>query len=250
MNILLTNDDGIHALGLCAIYESLRADGHKVTVVAPSGERSAVGHALTISDPIKVKRVFREGEEFGWAVNGTPADCVKLAVNSLLDERPNIVVSGINRGANVGINVLYSGTVSAATEAAILGIKAIAISIDSFSDLNYCYAAFVVKDIIKWFYKTNTKCKAINVNIPSLPAHKIAGIKITRQSISSFNEKFEKRIDPRGNIYFWQCESSFKEIEKDTDIYWLKKGFITITPIKFDLTDYSCITQFFPPPIN
>jgi len=250
MDILLTNDDGIHSIGICALYESLKTEGHRVTVVAPSGERSAVGHALTISDPIKVKKIFREGREFGWAVNGTPADCIKLAVNVLLDRRPDLVISGINRGANVGINVLYSGTVSAATEAAILGIKAIAISIDSFSDLNYCYAAFVAKDIAKWFCKTDIKCRAINVNIPSLPAHKISGIKVTRQSTNSFNEKFEKRVDPRGNIYFWQCASFPKEIEKDTDIYWLKKGFITITPIKFDLTDYSCITKFFPPKIN
>ncbi len=250
MEILLTNDDGIHALGLCALYESFRADGHKVTVVAPDGERSAVGHALTISDPIKVRKVFKEGQIFGWAVNGTPADCVKLAINSLLDVKPDIVISGINRGANVGINCLYSGTVSAATEAAILGIKAIAISIASFSDLNYCYAAFVVKDIVNWFYNSNTSCKAINVNVPALPAHKIKGIKITRQSTSPFNEKFEKRIDPRGNVYFWQYTSKVKELQVDTDIYWLKKKFITITPIKFDLTDHSCLNDLVLSKIN
>ncbi len=244
MNILLTNDDGIHALGLCALYEAFESAGFSVTVVAPDGERSAVGHAITLSDPIKIKQVFRLGEEFGWAINGTPADCVKLAVNALLSERPDIVVSGINRGANTGINVLYSGTVSAATEASILGIPSIAVSIDSYSDYDYCFSAYFITDLIKRLQNQSQGCVSLNINIPAVPANKIKGIKVTKQCTKPFKEKFEKRIDPRGNIYYWQCSSQIDwSKHKETDIYWLKKGFITITPLKFDLTDQSCLDR-------
>ncbi len=244
MTILLTNDDGIHALGLCALYEALRSEGFDVSVVAPDSERSAVGHAITLSDPIKIKPVFVAGDQFGWAINGTPADCVKLAVNALLDKRPDLVVSGINRGANTGINVLYSGTVSAATEAAILGIPSIAVSIDSFHDHDYCYAAFFIVELINSLIGKQTGCLSLNVNVPALPANRIKGVKITKQCTNHFQERFEKRIDPRGNIYYWQCSSNIDWIKaKDTDIYWLKNGFITITPIKFDLTHYQCLEK-------
>jgi len=248
LKILLTNDDGIYSLGLCALYEAFVQAGHQVTVVAPEGEKSAVGHAITLTDPIKVKQIFRSGKEFGWAINGTPADCVKLGVNTLLSERPDLVISGINPGANVGINVLYSGTVSAATEAAIMGIKSIAVSIDTFIDPEYCLAAFYVKDLANWFHNIETRCMALNVNIPAIPANKIAGIKVTAQNLQSFDEKFEKRKDPRGNLYFWQCTSAIKDIkEHDSDLAWLKKGFITITPLKFDLTFTDCLQEIKPP---
>ena len=251
MKILLTNDDGIYSLGLCALYEAFVQDGHKVTVVAPESERSAVGHAITLTDPIKVRQIFRAGEEFGWAINGTPADCVKLGVNALLDEKPDMVISGINLGANAGINILYSGTVSAATEAAIIGIRSMAVSIDTFKDPQYCTAAFYVKDLASWFLKHNTKCLALNVNIPSIPANKIAGIRVTRQNTQCFKERFEKRKDPRGNIYFWQCASSIPYTdEEDNDLTWLHKGYITITPLQFDLTDKGCLKEIQPPILN
>lgn len=248
MKILLTNDDGIYSLGLCALYEALSQEGHKITVVAPESERSAVGHAITLSDLIKVKQIFRAGELFGWAINGTPADCVKLGVNALMKERPDMVISGINLGANAGINILYSGTVSAATEAAIMGIRSIAVSIDTFVDPQYCTAAFYVKDLADWFRQSHTKCMALNVNIPSIPANKIPGIKITNQNTRCFEEKFEKRKDPRGNIYFWQCSSFIRNTaDEDNDLAWLRKGYITITPLKFDLTYDSCLKDIRPP---
>ena len=244
MKILLTNDDGIHAMGLCALYEAFRSLGHEVTVVAPDSERSAVGHAITLSDPIKIKRILRAGDEFGWAINGTPADCVKLAVNALLKERPDLVVSGINRGANTGINLLYSGTVSAATEAAILGIRSIAVSIDSFADFDYCFAAFLTTKIAKTFMESETECHSLNVNVPSRPANLIKGIKVTKQCLQPFKERFEKRKDPRGNTYFWQCSSDIDwQKTKETDIFWLKEGYVTITPIKFDLTHTKCMEK-------
>lgn len=244
MDILITNDDGIHAAGLCALYEAFRSGGFNVTVVAPDSERSAVGHAITLSDPIKIRHVFMGGQPFGWSINGTPADCVKLAVNALLEKRPNMVVSGINRGANTGINVLYSGTVSAATEAAIFGIPSIAVSMDSFEDHDYCYAAFFTVELTKKFLTPERDCLALNVNIPSVPANQIKGIKVVRQCTNPFKEKFEKRLDPRGNIYYWQCSSDIDWTRvRDTDIYWLKQGFITITPIKFDLTNNQCLEK-------
>ncbi len=242
--ILLTNDDGIHAMGLCALYEALHSKGFHVDVVAPDSERSAVGHAITLSDPIKIKEVYRLGDRFGWAINGTPADCVKIAVNALLEARPNVVVSGINRGSNTGINILYSGTVSAATEAAILGIPSIAVSVDSFSDKDYCFAAFFMAELVSRLVKHEDRCKSLNVNIPAIPAHLIKGVKLVRQCNSPFKERFEKRVDPRGNIYYWQCSSEFDwKKAKGTDIYWLKKGYITVTPIKFDLTDDQCLEE-------
>ncbi len=251
MRILLTNDDGIYSLGLCALYEALVEDGHQVTVVAPEAERSAVGHAITLTDPIRVKRITRAGDEFGWAINGTPADCVKLGINALLNHKPDMIVSGINLGANAGINVLYSGTVSAATEAAIMGIKAIAVSIDTFTDPEFCMAAFYVKDLANWFHNEPSNCLALNVNIPSLPANRIAGIKVTGQNTQCFIERFEKREDPRGNIYFWQCTSSIQDIQnEDNDLSWLQKGYITITPLKFDLTHKSCLENIRPPLLN
>ncbi len=251
MRILLTNDDGIYSLGLCALYEAFFHDGHDITVVAPQSERSAVGHAITLSDPIKVKQILRSGEEYGWAINGTPADCVKLGIEALLKHRPDMVISGINLGANVGINVLYSGTVSAATEAAIKGIKSIAVSVDTFKDPDYCAAAFYVKDLANWFHKQNSKCMALNVNIPSIPLNKIAGVKVTKQNIHSFTEKFEKRKDPRGNTYFWQCASIIQDSgDEDNDLAWLHKGYITITPLKFDLTQKNCLKEIKPPSLT
>jgi len=242
MDILLTNDDGIHAMGLCALYEAFRSAGFNVQVVAPDGERSAVGHAITLSDPIKIKKVYKSGDLFGWAINGTPADCVKLGVNALLDKRPDVVVSGINRGANTGINVLYSGTVSAATEASILGIPSVAVSLDSYQDYDYCFSAYFVSALLRKIKNKNQHCFSLNINIPALPANQIKGIKVTRQCIKPFKEKFEKRVDPRGNIYYWQCSSQIDWTKhKGTDIYWLKKGFITVTPLKFDLTDEVCL---------
>ncbi len=247
MHILLTNDDGIHALGLCALYEAL-APEHQVTVVAPDRERSAVGHAITLSDPIKARK-SRFSQDWGWAIDGTPADCVKLAVNRLADKPVDLVVSGINIGANVGINVLYSGTVSAATEAAILGIKSMAISIDTLSDPQFCTAAFYAKKMVNWLAKRRDKL-SVNVNVPPVGLNRIKGIKVTKQATFNFKERFEERIDPRGNIYFWQCLANIDEIpDTDCDIYWLKRDYITITPIGYDLTNYQQMTSLTPPEI-
>lgn len=247
MNILLTNDDGIHAEGLCALHQALVCE-HNVFVVAPDSERSAVGHAITIADPLRAHPVMRRTgtgsrKLFGWAVSGTPADCVKLGLSEILRDKVDLVVSGINLGPNVGINVLYSGTVSAATEAAILGIKSIAISLNSYSEPDYCYAAQVAARLAEWTYKTDLPAGvAINVNIPAIPPGKIRGIKFTRQGTSRYEEKFEKRMDPRGNIYYWQAGSKpSASDDPSVDRIAIEQGYITITPIHYDMTDYHAL---------
>jgi len=199
MNILLTNDDGIHAKGITALHGEL-SPYHNVNVVAPESEMSAVGHAISLTRPIRVRKVNKNGSFFGYGVEGTPADCVKIAVQELLETPPDLVLSGINQGANVGVNVLYSGTVSAATEGAFLGIKSAAISLDSHKDPDFAFAARFSHEIIKFIMDSALKKgTALNVNIPAVPTEKIKGVSITRQGLSIFKERFDRRVDPRGN---------------------------------------------------
>jgi len=239
MRILLTNDDGIYAKGIEVLYEHLIKD-HDVVVVAPETEQSAVGHAITLTDPLRVKSIDRNGAFFGHAVKGTPADCVKLAINELMNPPPDLVVSGINLGANVGINVIYSGTVSAATEGTILGIPAIAVSINTFRDPDFQpaarFARLLVREVGEHGLPPHT---SLNVNVPAIPESKIKGVRVTRQGITRFVEKFDRRVDPRENIYYWQCGST-PPLEEDgnTDARALAKDCISITPIKHDLTNY------------
>ncbi|MEM5788426.1 MAG: 5'/3'-nucleotidase SurE, partial [Syntrophobacteraceae bacterium] len=173
MKILLTNDDGIFAKGIEAIYLALAAD-HDVTVVAPETEQSAVGHAITWLDPLRVKPVNRNGTFFGYALSGTPADCVKIAINELLIPRPQMVISGINLGANVGVNVIYSGTVSAATEGAVLGIPSIAVSFDSFTPSDFSAATEFIPRLVDLVDRHGLPPGiSLNVNIPDLPAAEV-----------------------------------------------------------------------------
>ena len=237
MLILLTNDDGIHAPGLFALYQALEPE-HDLCVVAPESEMSAVGHAITLSSPIRVKKVRKKGMDFGFAVQGTPADCVKIAVQELLEAPPDVILSGINLGANVGVNILYSGTVSAATEGAFLGIRSAAISLDTIKDPDYRFAAGFSREIIHFMTKTGLKDGiALNVNIPAIPGDKIQGVSITRQGTSRFVERFERRTDPRGNRYYWLTGEKFIENgNSENDSVALKNKRITITPIHYDLT--------------
>jgi 5'-nucleotidase len=248
MRILLTNDDGIHAPGLCALYETLKED-HEVFVVAPDSERSAVGHAITLTDPLRVRTIKRNRLPFGWAISGTPADCVKLGVHELVEGPIDLVLSGINQGANVGINVLYSGTVSAATEAAILGITSMAISLDEYREPDFCFAAYFSNDLVSWIKNAGLAPRvAINVNFPSLPPHRIRGVKVTRQGTARLQERFNRRIDPRGNTYFWQASATLAGTEADdVDSIALRQGYISLTPIQFDLTSYQSLTSLAPP---
>ncbi len=238
MRILLTNDDGIYAPGLYALYEAVKAE-HQVDVVAPETEMSAVGHAITLDSPLRVREIKRFGAFFGHAVSGTPADCVKIAVQELLPQPPDMILSGINPGANVGVNVLYSGTVSAATEGAFLGIRSAAISLNTRRNPDFRFAAEFSKQVIRFVMECDLKRgTALNVNIPAVAPDKITGICLTRQGTAKFKEFFERRNDPRGNVYYWLSgEAPVEDSSPDTDAILLKQKKITITPVHYDLTD-------------
>jgi 5'-nucleotidase len=239
--ILLTNDDGIYAPGLWALYKEL-SKLEEVAVVAPDSEQSAVGHAITLMNPLRVKKVTLDGGVQGWAVSGTPADCVKIALAELLPHIPEMVVSGINLGSNVGINVLYSGTVSAATEACILGIRGMAFSLNSYkADADFAAAARMARETVArlrhWAGWNNGVC--LNVNLPALPMDKVRGVKFTRQDVAPLVEHFERRVDPREHVYYWLAEiHERRDLDPETDLGAVADGFISITPIHHDLTDY------------
>lgn len=242
MHFLLTNDDGIYARGLSSLKKELSRDG-ECLIVAPEREQSAVGHAITLSRPLMVKKIRKNGKFFGYAVAGTPADCVKIAIKELTDKPLDLVISGINLGPNVGIDVIYSGTVSAATEAAILGVPSLAISLNTRSDAaDFSFAAKFVRNLVLFMLRHRSLLKGtpLNVNIPAVPKEQIKGVVVTRQGSAQMIETFERRVDPRENIYYWLAGESFTNSEEatDTDTAALKNGMITITPIRYDLTRY------------
>jgi 5'-nucleotidase len=244
MEILITNDDGIYAEGIYALATALKRAGN-VTVVAPDTQRSAVGHAITITDPLRVTEAKRNGKFFGYAASGTPADCVKLGIKAIMKKRPDLVVSGINLGGNQGYNILYSGTVSGATEGALLGIPSLAVSLDTFKNPDFGPSAeFAVKMARLMARRTVPPGTLINVNLPNLPAKKIKGVRITNQSLTSFNDWFDKRKDPHGNTYYWMTgDYTPKDPEKTSDLNALLAGYVSVTPIQFDLTNYKFITE-------
>jgi len=240
MRVLLTNDDGIHAPGLYALYLEIKKLG-EAAIVAPEFERSAVGHAITTVDPLRVSEVRKDGELYGLAVSGTPADCVKIAIKSLLPRRPDLLISGINQGPNTGMNVIYSGTVSAATEATMLGIPAFAISLDSFTSREFGYAAEfagrLAQSVIRKGLPAGT---LLNVNVPALPGEKVRRVEVTRQGMARFTEEFHRRVDPRGRAYWWLGgELMETDEEEGTDGAALKDGAVSVTPIHYDMTDYA-----------
>lgn len=240
MKILLTNDDGIYAGGLRALYHALEGLG-EVSVVAPDTERSAVGHAITLSDPLRVKNVDRGGRFFGYAVTGTPADCVKIAIRAILKEPPEIVVSGINLGPNVGYSVLYSGTVSGATEGAMLGIPSIAVSLGTFENPDYSYAAEFAAKAVRLIFENNglPKGTLLNINIPAVERRLIRGVRVVKQSARAIEERFDKRQDPRKRTYYWLTgEIVESDGREDADLETLRGNYITVTPIHCDMTDY------------
>jgi 5'-nucleotidase len=242
MNILLTNDDGIYAQGLWALYKRF-APQHSVTVVAPDRERSAVGHGITLHRPLRTTWIEVNNGFQGHAVSGTPADCIKLGLMEILDKRPDMVISGINLGANVGININYSGTVAAAKEAALYEVPAIAVSVQGQAAVNYDDAACFISQLAEHVFEKGLPFGTIlNVNIPDIPMEKVAGIRISRQATELYTEYLDKRIDPRNRTYYWHghvAQTPFKS--PDADAVALDENYISITPIKCDMTDYSLL---------
>jgi 5'-nucleotidase len=246
MRILLCNDDGIYAPGISALHRAVREFGD-LHVIAPDAERSAAGHAITLADPIKSTPVEKEGGFFGYGIGGTPADCIKLAVCAVLrDTPPDLVLSGINLGSNTGISVIYSGTVSAATEGVILGIPGVAFSLCTYADPEWETAARVAREITRQILATPMpRGVLLNVNIPNLPYDQLKGVKITRMGRSRFIEKFHKRLDPRGRTYYWlDGELEVQDDGDDVDIHAVRAGYVSVTPIHLDLTAYDHLETF------
>ena len=247
MRLLISNDDGIFSIGVRTLANTLAAAGHQVTVVCPDRERSATGHGLTLHQPIRanlVEGVF-DPKITAWSCSGTPADCVKLALWSLLDEKPDFVFSGINHGANLGTDVLYSGTVSAAMEGIIEGIPSVALSLTSFTVKDFQPAANYARDLLKHLITNPLKeLFLLNINVPPVSESEIKGAKITRQGIRRYIEVFEKRVDPRGKTYYWLAGEVVEELEDpdgdrdtQTDVEAIRDNYITVTPLQYNLTD-------------
>ncbi|NQT25755.1 5'/3'-nucleotidase SurE [candidate division KSB1 bacterium] len=241
---MLSNDDGIDAPGLHAMYDVLKEIG-EVAVVAPATEMSAVGHAITLSDPLRVWSYHRRGEFFGYAVKGTPADCIKIGYWALLKRKPDVVISGINLGANTGINTIYSGTVSAATEGAILGVPSFAISLATYEDPKFEYAAkFAAKITLELLQRGLPEGVFLNVNVPACDEEEIQGISITRQGKAVYKETFDKRNDPRGNVYYWLSGQKVEpETSLDVDDGAVAANRVSITPVHYDLTKYDVLDE-------
>jgi 5'-nucleotidase len=247
VRILLTNDDGIYAPGLRALRLELQKLG-EVTVVAPASEQSAVGHSITLLTPLLVQEVLDEHNAFlGWAVEGRPADCVKLALLELLPEPPDLVVSGLNSGANAGINILYSGTVAAAIEGAFCRLTSIAVSLQyaKLKPLDFTTAARLARSVIEQIVaRQPPKGSLFNVNIPNLDRGAVRGIRVVPQNIAPYVETYDRRRDPRGRLYFWSTpEFSCPEPHPDSDVTALGEGYITVTPLQFDLTHTALLQQ-------
>jgi 5'-nucleotidase len=244
--ILVTNDDGITAPGIRTLISVMNEIG-EVVVVAPDSPQSAMGHAITINSTLHSNKVkIDNGPQLEYSCSGTPADCVKLGINEILKRKPDICVSGINHGSNSSINVIYSGTMSAALEASIEGVPAI-----GFSLLDYRWNAefenirtFVKKITLLSLEKGIPEGNALNVNFPKLSEKEIKGIKICRQANAYWIEKFDKRKNPQGKEYYWLTGEFINEDHKsDSDEWALKNGFISIVPVKFDMTDHKSIIK-------
>lgn len=250
MKLLISNDDGIFARGVRSLANALAEAGHDVTVVCPDRERSATGHSLTLHKPIRAERVediFLPQIE-AWACTGTPSDCVKLGMGTLMRQTPDYVLSGINQGANLGTDVLYSGTVSAAMEGIIEGIPSIALSLTSSSCQEFGLAASFARAILTQLAKQPLESlMLLNVNVPAVKLEELAGIAITRQGVRRYEEVFQKRVDPRGKTYYWLAGEVAEDIsqmlnpdstigEIPTDVQANCQNYITVTPLQYNLT--------------
>ncbi|MBV5259667.1 5'/3'-nucleotidase SurE [Synechococcus moorigangaii CMS01] len=261
LNLLLSNDDGISALGIRTLADTLVEAGHQVTVVCPDRERSATGHGLTLHRPIRtdiVEGIF-DPRVTAWSCSGTPSDCVKFALSAVLSDRPDFVLSGINHGANLGTDVLYSGTVSAAMEGLLEGINSIAFSLADYTSHNFQPAADFAVNLLQQlrgnhlFLANGNQGKSLllNINVPNLPREKFAGVKVTRQGLRRYIEQFQKRQDPRGKTYYWLSGEVIEELPQPnepnipldfpTDVEAIAAGYITITPLQYIMNDLHSI---------
>jgi len=260
MHILISNDDGIFALGIRALANACAEAGHHVTIVCPDRERSATGHGLTLQDPIRtdlVPNLFHSSIT-AWACSGTPADCVKLALGSLLDRRPDCVLSGINHGPNLGTDTLYSGTVSAAMEGLLEGIPSIAFSLAQFGHRDFSPAAQVAVQMVNTLIQSPPeRPMLLNVNIPPVALSEMAGVRLAKLGFRRYHDLFEKRVDPKGRTYYWLSGEVLEEVDPETmpggqvsplltDVQGIRQNYITLTPLHFNLTDWGDIDRWQP----
>ncbi len=249
IKVLISNDDGIQAQGIRTLAERL-STRYEVYVVAPDRERSATGHALTLHKPIRVDEVDMPGNvKAAYAVTGTPSDCVKIALNAVLDVRPDIVVSGINHGPNLGSDVIYSGTVSAALEGAILGLPSVAMSLLNGYDrhADFRHGADFITEYLPKVLEAKLPPKTIfNINVPAVPLHDMAGIKITTLGVRMYTDTYEKRIDPRKQVYYWLAGEVIDDSDEapDSDVVALRNNMISITPVTYDMTNRQAIETY------
>lgn len=244
LNILLSNDDGIDAPGIFALAAELRKIAD-VTVIAPDKQQSAVGHAITMNYPLRAFPVKKNDTFFGYAVEGTPADAVKLGVRRLLKTKPDLLISGINHGSNTAINIIYSGTVSAATEGTILGIPSIAISLTTYGEPDFSYASKLGARLALLVAEKGLPAGTLlNVNVPAVPEAEIKGVLLTRQGKSTWDDTFDVRRDPANREYFWLTgKMNITDTESDADQIAIMNHYVSITPIHYDLTDRTMLKE-------
>lgn len=252
-NVLLTNDDGFFAEGIRAMADALlRYDGVHVWVVAPDRERSASGHSISLHHPVEVsEKPGGPNRLHVYATSGTPADCVKLALSGLLPAVPCVVLSGINRGPNLGHDVFYSGTVSAAVEAALAGIDAVAVSVAAYEGIDYSFAAEFAATLVMNLIRERLQGKKslrrpvlLNVNVPAVERKSIAGVAVTRLKLGSPRDSFRRRYDPAGRCWYWlQSLDHEEEGQSDTDVSAIARNLVSITPLKLDLTDTELLEE-------
>ena len=247
MIILLSNDDGIHSEGIIALENSLQDIG-EVYTVAPDREQNSMSHALTLHRPLRVLDMGARR----FAVDGTPTDCVKLALTGLLPVRPDLVVSGINKGPNLGDDIIYSGTVSAAIEGALLGIPAIAVSLVTFENFQFQVAAEFTATLVSRIQERGMPLETLlNVNVPPLPKEQIKGWRLTRQGKRHYSENIVERTDPRGKKYYWIGGDNLGFAHDDgTDCMAVHEGYISVTPLQVDLTNYKLLQESYVPSFN
>ncbi|MDP1728404.1 MAG: 5'/3'-nucleotidase SurE [Bacteroidota bacterium] len=242
--ILICNDDGITAPGIIALVNAVKDLG-EVIIVAPDSPQSAMGHAVTISKPLRMEQTKLYGEIRSYQCSGTPADCVKLAVDKVLHRKPDLLLSGINHGSNSSINILYSGTMSAAMEGAIEGIPAAGISLCDFSyDADFSIASKIARDVAKNIIQNGLPAGVLlNVNVPKVKSDSFKGTRICRQALAKWEEEFDERLDPNGKKYFW-LSGKFVNFDKgdDTDEWALANNYASIVPVQYDLTAHNAIS--------
>jgi 5'-nucleotidase len=244
MQILLTNDDGIYAPGLAAMERALERLG-KVNVVAPAVEQSGVGHSITFLSPLMAKEVFEGERRRGWAVEGSPADCVKLALSEFCPE-PDLLVSGINGGLNLGINVLYSGTVAGATEGAVFGIKSFAVSMEYDEHAKFDQAAEMAVRLIEQILalRDSGKHRLYNINIPTVALERATEVRVVPMATVGWPADFDRRVDPKGRRYYWAMGTpAVPAVGELTDLEAWQKGYVTLTPLRIDRTEREMLEQ-------